>query len=207
MKLIEYLNNIVPFLNQPSYQQKVDKLYNNINVDEESLKEFKKLSEDFVTQLHNVHLTLGLISELKELYETAENTINKNTDPTDVLDEAGDVLWYAGQLCIINNLQFKAYPEDPVNDMFECTLNLSDIIKKNFAYDKDLNMDQVEKYMQVVVHDVEKLLKPFNYTLEEAFEYNVKKLSLRFKDNNGVFSQELAANKDANQEKEQLTNN
>ncbi len=148
--------------------------------------------------LNSIHMTLGIMTELVELYEAS--------NPGDILDESGDVNWYIANYCNFHNLKLEQR-EEPVSTKFinvvlimiKLAGKLQDMDKKNLAYGKPYNPAVQQETIQRLFDYMHGHITSQNKTIEEAMDKNIEKLYIRFPDK---ASGELAINKDEAKEKE-----
>jgi len=57
-------------------------------------------------QLNDLHMILGMMTEIGELADTFKKELayNKNLDWVNIKEELGDIMWYWGNLCYTNGL-------------------------------------------------------------------------------------------------------
>jgi hypothetical protein len=152
---------------------------------------------------NNIHMTMGMITEIQEMYEA--------TDVINVYEEQGDFLWYFGNFCRMNNIDFghkltelPAYNENVTEiELFIATANLLDIFKKALAYNKPVVPETLNKICYEIGHSLLQAIAKINHivvekggearTLSDVLEANINKLRLRFPDK---FDQDLAINRD-----------
>lgn len=171
---------------------------NGINTIEDYLQEvsrtlnpkFNYLSNtnhDLYMSLMNVHLVLGIVDEMGEFIEC---TYSKS-DIYEKIKELGDICWYLGNYCNINNIQW--VPEHPNDTERYAIEKLAGIHKKELAYsgyiiDRDLQVKLTRSIIKRVLNLADMISTDIFIILTE----NIKKLYVRYPD---TFSAELAVNK------------
>jgi len=70
-------------------------------------------------ELDNLHMVLGIGTESGELQDVFKKQLAYKRDPdwTNVIEEAGDLMWYIANLCTINNLDFDKILEKNVEKL------------------------------------------------------------------------------------------
>ena len=71
------------------------------------------------TQLDNIHMALGLVTEAGELADVFKKNLayNKPIDWINVQEEIGDLLWYIAGLCNINNFNLDAILQNNIDKL------------------------------------------------------------------------------------------
>lgn len=156
------------------------------------------------------HMDSGIMSEYGEVLDILKKAFayDKEIDHEKLCLELGDISWYFVNRAVLFNLRLK---EEYVFDKKEKILHTDkkrlyvfmDIIMRSMAevYDFSSELFYDEKFKSCW-RTYCGLVNQLGFTLEEVFEANIKKLQIRFKDLE--FNAELAINKDAEQEQNQV---
>lgn len=155
--------------------------------------------------LNSVHMTMGINTELPELFSLLK-TISFKPDTSRIIDEGGDVFWYLSNYSTIRGLTF-TYPIDPIfaglGDVKEFIADraykLLDIDKKCLVYGKTFDRGWAYAYASGIFSGLTYILGYYQISTEEVFERNINKLRIRFPDK---FDANLVLNKDEEKEKE-----
>lgn len=176
-------------------------------------KEYLDLSEKTLSYEFHVdekkielllHATMGILTEVEELLD---NHIGKE-DPTNILEEIGDVTWYIAIIAREYNLDL---PEnlplsnkDPMKiviSIIKNTSKLLDALKKKIFYNKEINEESFKQTTIIIMILVQSYMNHFNIDIEKSFDINIKKLKSRYGEK---FSSEKAINRDLETEREIL---
>lgn len=199
-----------------------------------------KTMNDLGSPINNeLHMVLGLNTELQEINEILEKAYNSilqykdihsiklefDVDIVNLIEELGDILWYMSNLMLkykgdVSELfqlsdgepyKRNEFP-DAVRRMGIEIGNFSDIVKREFAYGKDVNVDKKIRQLQTIYYEINNILyiinkelvnKP-NYTIGHVMYINIHKLSKRF--DSGTFDKFRVLNRDLDLEYETLKN-
>ena len=176
-----------------------------------TLKEYQELTKRTFPdlgskQLNILHVILGLNSEFNELYEATDD-VNRG-------EEISDIAWYLSNYCNTENIDlwriFEFRPQlyyfIPKNDDYIPQLQvaiskLTDLVKKNFAYKKELNRVDIINAVELVGQRLNDCYAYYNINPFESIYKNIEKLKIRFP---GKFTEENANNRNLNAEYEAL---
>lgn len=179
-----------------------------------NLQEYKVLAEKTLsTQFHSdpqtervLHAALGLATEIEELLVN----YNGNIDPTNILEECGDLTWYLSifyrEYPEIENVKATASealynagnPHNLIMSMLKGILQIQDIIKKKLYYNKPLNQESMNLLVATLDMDIRMYLKLYDLKIEEVWKINIAKLKARYGDK---FSSDRAINRDLETER------
>ena len=182
-----------------------------------NLEEYKFLAEKTLsTGFHSnpklekiLHASLGLATEIEELLI---NYVD-NVDPTNILEEVGDLCWYL-------SIFYREYPEideSPksslvfeentpevlIMNMLKSILKIQDIVKKKLYYNKEINKELLSTLVSLIDSDIKSYLGHYSLNIEAVWEKNIAKLKARYGDK---FTSERAINRDLETEKKILEN-
>lgn len=151
--------------------------------------------------LDNIHAVLGLVTEIEEL-EVA-------TDRVTILEELGDIAFYACLLLHVNGEKVYEFSgmynfTTGLSALRTYTANIADDLKRKVYYNKDIDFDStVAHSASNILSVVQSLAENLGKSLSDVLEINTAKLATRYK--NGFI--ELHANeRDLNAERVTLTN-
>lgn len=181
-----------------------------------NLEEYIKLAEKTLsTEFHSdskmeriLHASLGLATEIEELLVNYTEKI----DPTNVLEECGDLTWYLSifyrEYGIKNfNSSEKSpneiEPYDLIMDMLRNILKIQDIIKKKLYYNKPINEGTLIELILAIDSSIRDYLKYHNLIIEDVWNKNIAKLRARYGEK---FTSERAINRDLETERVILEN-
>jgi len=168
----------------------------------EEYKNFTLRTNKFLssTQFDVAHMLLGMTSEINELDAAL---ISK--DEVNIAEELADIMWYVSnyshlRLCNIveptNKPEYIVTPLLYDNLVYNISL-LTDLAKKWIIYNKVIDEETEEKYLQQVVNNV----YAFGVDMERALQNNIDKLKKRYPDK---YSDEYAQNRDLEAERKEL---
>jgi hypothetical protein len=176
-----------------------------------NLQEYKQLAEKTLsTQFHCdtqteriLHAALGLATEIEELLINYDG----NIDPTNILEECGDVCWYLSifyreypeieNVKVATSMEVKT-PQGLIMSMLKGILQIQDLIKKKLYYNKPINQDSMNGLVAFLDMDIRMYLNIYNLKIEEVWERNIAKLKARYVDK---FSSDRAINRDLETER------
>lgn len=155
------------------------------------LIDYQKLTSRTNTDLGSkainaAHVTLGIIGEWEEFLQ-AESSLQikswRGEDTTqtkvDFKLESGDATWYISELANLFNIQL--IPEEHCGS--EESLGwIAENIKKFLAYNKEIDISELEKRLNSLLSTITMYLADYQITLEECLTANIDKLRLRFPD-------------------------
>jgi NTP pyrophosphatase (non-canonical NTP hydrolase) len=148
-----------------------------------------------------IHGALGLADELIELRQAMAKC-----DRVNALEEASDICWFTALIASrIGRDQFE-HPDhidgyDPIENLEYFIGEVVSIIKRSYAYGKQLDTEQLEMHLLCIIDSVSVLAEQLGSSLTDVLELNIKKLSSRYPDR---FTPELANNRDTDREREVL---
>ena len=160
------------------------------------------------------HMSLGLGSELNELFDA-----NINQDSENTFEELGDIYWYLSNEIYLLKYKFDIpdmilnYSPEMVNnvdiskvrDLATLISINNDLIKKMFAYRKDKVKPQIVDELIVNISDLQIALSleciGYNFDEEKIMERNIAKLSARYPEK---FTQEDSIDRDLDKERDIL---
>ena len=153
------------------------------------------------------HGIMGLVTEVGELLEPFMDEENSPwTHIVNIKEEVGDILWY---LAIIMDELSLSYDDlvPFINEESSCNIyvlnlvvessRLQDDLKKHIYYGNELDMNLIEKRVNLFVANLIGIAKELEFTLEEVAETNINKLKARYPNK---FTSEDALNRDLDTE-------
>lgn len=159
--------------------------------------------------LRLLHCCVGITTELGELIEC--------TDPVNMQEELGDLLWYAAEgvnaekkwkfesmFSDIKHPQFLADTVTPVQRAMVAVGEMTDVVKRFIYYGKDLDMDRFYLNLNLVCLQVIRICDANNFAISKIAYANIEKLKARYPDK---FSEEKAVNRDLEMERQSLESN
>jgi len=179
-----------------------------------NLNEYKELAEKTLSnQFHTdpqmeriLHAALGLATEIEELLVNYSDKM----DPTNVLEEVGDLAWYLSifyrEYPEIENVKVNASetyynagnPHNLIMDMLKGILQIQDLIKKKLYYNKPVNQESMNLLVATLDMDIRMYLELYELKIEDVWEKNISKLKARYGEK---FSSERAINRDLETER------
>lgn len=176
-----------------------------------NLKEYKELAEKTLsTQFHSdpqmekvLHAALGLATEIEELLVNYSDKM----DPTNVLEEVGDLTWYLSifyreypeiENIVINHTMEVKTQQGLIMNMLKSILQIQDLIKKKLYYNKPINQDSMNNLVALLDVDIRMYLDVYGLKIEDVWDKNIAKLKARYGDK---FTSERAINRDLETEK------
>jgi hypothetical protein len=130
--------------------------------------------------LEQIHMVLGMISEVTELAAA-----QGKGDVVNIQEELVDILWYASNYAYLRNIdisgyQFPKFGYASCEDIAIAISDLSDYIKKYLAYKRDINIiDELEKFFKLL-DTVGEFANVYKIDLYEGCQKNIDKLRVRF---------------------------
>jgi NTP pyrophosphatase (non-canonical NTP hydrolase) len=179
-----------------------------------NLQEYKQLAEKTLsTQFHSdfqiekvLHAALGLATEIEELLDNYSG----NIDPTNVLEECGDLTWYLSifyreypeieNIKVATSMELKT-PQGLIMSMLKGILQIQDLIKKKLYYNKPINQDSMNNLVAFIDLDIRMYLNLYDLKIEDVWERNIAKLKARYGEK---FSSDRAINRDLEIERQIL---
>ena len=125
-----------------------------------------------------VHAILGVCDEASELLDAKT--------PDNVIEECGDLLWFCALADhAMDTDLFHCHTISPVEgttpyDIAAAALKLAGLIKKPYAYGKQMPSADIMIELLRIVSAVEAIAERLNITLSEVMELNLLKLKMRF---------------------------
>lgn len=156
--------------------QQVD-LYNNLSM-----------------KLNLSHMVEGMNSELSEL-DDATDSINEE-------EELADIMWYVGGYCTWRSLELQlvlAYTPKITRSLAWYIQELTDLVKKSVAYNKEIDSIKETAYLCGIVQWIQNRLGEQRFNV--ALKNNIDKLRIRYPEK---FSDEAALNRNLDAERKEL---
>ena len=144
------------------------------------------------------HMQLGIISEIPELLIAL-----RKKDIVNLGEELGDICWYLSNYCTFRNISFsdvkitKRVHKPNVNFMVKKVLIYTDVVKKNIAYNKSIDIKVEKQYLEYMVSFVVNMCDFYGLDFENVLNKNIEKLSVRYPD---IYTDFLAINRDLEKE-------
>mgnify|MGYP001197215003 FL=1 len=156
-----------------------------------------------------LHGVMGIGTEVGELLEA----FNMNETPIDLVnlkEEIGDAYWYLAILYReMPEMAEKRMPgtidvpiEYILHELSLTSFNLLDLMKKKLFYNKTIDPEQFEAYVNHIDHYLKCLLLNHSFILNEILDTNINKLKARYGDK---FSADKAINRDLDTERDILS--
>lgn len=176
-----------------------------------NLQEYKVLAEKTLsTQFHSdpqmervLHAALGLATEIEELLVNYSDKM----DPTNILEEVGDLTWYLSifyreypeieNVVVASTMEVKT-PQNLIMSMLKGILQIQDIIKKKLYYNKPVNQETMNLLVATLDMDIRMYLNIYGLNIEDVWERNIAKLKARYGEK---FSSDRAINRDLETER------
>jgi hypothetical protein len=176
---------------------------------EEYREQTKRTLPDLGSVIFNsIHMTLGLGSEIVELFEALDKD-----DAVNIGEELSDKLWYAANYCNIHGiivnpeltqgtieidyLQF----DNLLHDMIRHISMLQDFDKKLLAYGKEVSLEDRSSKINLLISFIIEAMGCIGLDAEVCMRNNINKLRTRYPDK---FDSEKAINRDLEAERKQL---
>jgi NTP pyrophosphatase (non-canonical NTP hydrolase) len=180
----------------------MNKLENKIS----SLKEYQELAARTCAnlgskKLNNLHMKMGLITELAEAIDVYKKKIayKKDIDYVNLQEELiGDVFWYAVNYCRINKLTLPVMPDalwesqKPTYTDAEYVNNLIEFVKLSMKPKKNISSLMIKIYI---------LSTYLNFDFYQSLTNNINKLMVRYPEK---FDTDKAINRDLETERKRL---
>lgn len=157
-------------------------------------------------KLNLAHMVLGIFSEEAELTKAIVND-----DTVNIGEEVADKFWYISNYCNLRGYSIRELYEwrnewiDEIAEETDCeiygTSCLQDLIKKNLAYNKPIDLNKEILYLKMVLSGLSDLITEADLDLETILENNINKLKVRFPEK---FTEELALNRNLEEERKEL---
>ena len=172
------------------------------------------------------HMVLGMNTEVIELKEAIVKE-----DIVNISEEVADICWYISNYFLFRQipsndliysyitfdseynylkskvnsnstfLDYYLIVENPVQYLFSNISELQDLIKKNIAYNKSIDLQKELTYTKNIIRTCMSIAKRHKFSLDKALENNINKLKARFPDK---FTEENAINRDLEAERKEL---
>jgi hypothetical protein len=153
--------------------------------------------------LNNVHMVLGIVSELHELC-VAHDDINR-------MEEIGDIWWYLSNYANLNNYEividkFESKYVNVTQDFIYLSNILIDNCKKELAYKKVINREEIQNCINEFASFLHFITEKYTrYKTVEVFARNINKLYARYPEKFDEFLA-LEENRDLGNERNILEN-
>jgi NTP pyrophosphatase (non-canonical NTP hydrolase) len=166
----------------------------------------KRTCPDLGTKLNLSHMVMGMSTELQELDEALALR-----DHVNIGEEVADFYWY-----MINYMTFRGIDANFLDNytnkygldsktmiysLYDTTAKLTDLVKKNVAYSKDIDVKQEESLLIILSNYLQGVLRKQGILLSVILQNNIDKLLVRFPIE---FNKEQANNRDLNKELTEL---
>jgi NTP pyrophosphatase (non-canonical NTP hydrolase) len=178
----------------------MNKLENKIS----SLKEYQELAARTCTdlgskKLNNLHMKMGLITELAEAIDVYKKKIayKKDIDYVNLQEELiGDTLFYAVNYCRINDIELPKLKEN-----IQSTDDFDDIDYVMWLFELiELSMKPKKNILSLMIKIY--ILSPYlNFDFYQSLTNNINKLMVRYPDK---FDTDKAINRDLETERKRL---
>lgn len=132
-------------------------------------------------ELNIVHFLIGVQTEVNEL-------ILESTEPYQLKEEIGDLLWYCALGANTIGLTLDDIELLPIDDVDPevylqiVAMNCCDTAKRMIFYRKPIEDHEVAQLIGFVLSTVERLLNLYRLDYEEVMEANIEKLRVRYPD-------------------------
>lgn len=156
--------------------------------------------------LNNIHMVLGMTSEMSELNEAI-----RNKDLVNVSEELTDIQWYNSNYCTQNGWELEEVsssiePDITWNGNYHILLldsisELANIHKRELAYKKQPNFESAKKHCTSIQYSLKVLYSFYNLDMEQCLQNNIDKLRKRFPYS---FSEHHALNRNLDAERKEL---
>jgi NTP pyrophosphatase (non-canonical NTP hydrolase) len=180
----------------------MNKLENKIS----SLKEYQELAQRTCAdlgskKLNNLHMKMGLITELAEAIDVYKKKIayKKDIDYVNLQEELiGDVFWYAVNYCRINKIALPVMPEallesqKPSYTDEEYVKHLIEFVKLSMKTKKNISSLMIKIYILSIY---------LNFDFYQSLTNNINKLMVRYPEK---FDTDKAINRDLETERKRL---
>ena len=94
------------------------------------------------TQLNDLHMILGMVTEIGELADTFKKELayKKDLDWINIKEELGDIFWYLGNFCYINDIN----PEEILDiNIAKLQSSYPDKFTEHNALNRDLEKERI----------------------------------------------------------------
>ncbi len=155
------------------------------------------------------HCTLGIVSEVEELF----TAIYETKDQVNIKEELVDMLWYVSGIIHLyksqgveleksSNYEFK-FNNDIANirNLVDSISKFSDIPKKTLAYKRHYPSSEIDEALYNVLDQINSQINEYGIDISNGLDTNIAKLKERFKEK---FTEDQAINRDLDAERVQL---
>jgi NTP pyrophosphatase (non-canonical NTP hydrolase) len=178
----------------------MNKLENKIS----SLKEYQELAARTCTdlgrkKLNNLHMKMGLITELAEAIDVYKKKIayKKDIDYVNLQEELiGDVLWYAVNYCRFNDIELPKLKEN-----IQSTDDFDDIDYVMWLFELIELSIKPKKNIQEIIKTIYIISVYLNFDFYQSLTNNINKLMVRYPEK---FDTDKAINRDLETERKRL---
>lgn len=151
-----------------------------------------------------LHAVMGILTEVEELLDNHGK--EANLDPTNILEEVGDVTWYLAIIGRMYQIEFTpmviaAKVGEPMNIVLAIikeSCKLLDMLKKKLYYNKPINEEDFINSTKLIMSFTQDYMNHFEINIEGSFDINIAKLKARYGEK---FSSERAINRDLETER------
>lgn len=145
----------------------------------------RTMNPDQSTADMTINSALGMCGEAAEIANAVYVELLN-----DVLEECGDLMWYAAQHCNAMGISLAEFaprtkigmPCTCLDWLWSATGELADMTKKEYFHKKDVNAVDRWMLLDTTLSAVSTLLGFYGFTLSDACEHNNAKLLIRHKD-------------------------
>lgn len=122
-------------MNLENYQKEAKRTLPNLK--------FETLSERHNESLNNIHMILGMQTEIAELTDVFKKHIayNKPIDWVNVEEELADILWYLVNFATINNLSIE---KSLINNINKLKIRFPDKFDEEKAINRNTTLERIE---------------------------------------------------------------
>lgn len=139
---------------------------------------FSKEYVDYVTKTANQKYTVEMAAcALMEEMIEFDNVVIED----DMIDELGDVYYQFVLFAYLTgaNLETIEY-DDSLRDSMQCILAITSQLKKRTTRGKELNYNDIDKYLSFIYSDIIEMTQQANLDIKNVEQYNMKKLNERY---------------------------
>lgn len=153
-----------------------------------------------------MEMGLGLCGEAAELKKILNSNMTKEEFREEMVNEGGDISWYAAALCTLHKREFSEVVPDEIqpyplsiaaDKVVIAAGDIADAIKKAVAQGHKLDLDSIYSHLTDLVSNLAVLLSFFGIDYEEVLAYNNLKLQKRYP--NGKFETSRSVNRELQQ--------
>ena len=155
-----------------------------------------------------LHAVMGILTEIEEILDNYMPTLSNQSvslDPTNILEEVGDVTWYLAIIGRMYGIKLAGKVESKFSDPMTLILQINksalkmlDILKKKLYYNKPIQDEQIIEHTQNIMIMIQEYMAMYSINLEQSFDINIAKLKARYGEK---FSSERAINRDLETER------